>query len=174
MKSSHLMSRVLCGFLFVTVAFAFFVIGFSTHSLVYGPMVTYIEETPDQQAKAALIQFLSSLYEKNYAAATAYYGGDYSQLQDWNPSVDPQDYPTLWKNGCEMNGLHCLEIRNLTLASQPDANTFNFIVWFTNADGVTEFSVQPQGAREPVNEFTFTVTRDGDQYFVETMPVYTE
>lgn len=168
------MTRITHGFLGVALAVGFFVIGYCAYPLVNGPRVTYVEVTPDQRAKATLVQFLGALYDKDYAAAVASYGGDYSQLQDWNPTVDPQDYPTLWKNGCEMNGLNCLEIRNLTLASQSDANTFNFIVWFTNPDDITEFSVQPEGALEPQNEFTFIVTRDDDQYQVETMPVYTE
>ena len=172
MNSSKAMSRGLCAFLFVAVAVACFVLGFCAYPLVYGPHVTYVEVTPDQQAKATLIQFLDALHQKNYDAAIAYYGGDYDQLRDWNPTVEPENYPMLWKNGCEMNGLNCLEVRNLTLESQSD-DTFNFIVWFTNADGVTEFSVQPMGAPEAQNEFMFTVTRDGDQYRVETVPVYT-
>lgn len=167
------MSRVAQSFLGVAITFGFFVIGYCAYPFINGPRVTYVEVTPDQQAKVVLVEFLNALHEKNYEAAMMYYGGDYAQLQDWNPAIDPSDREALWKNGCEVNGLNCLAVRNLALESQPDENTFNFIVWFTNPDGVTEFSAQPMGVSEAQNEFSFTVTRNDDQYRVETMPVYT-
>ncbi len=132
-------------------------------------MTTIVETTDENEAEGALITFLNSLYEKDYKAAATVYGGDYDQLRDWNPDVDPTDLALLWKGGCEQNGLNCMEIRNTDFASQPDKNTFLFNVWFNNQDRISEFTL-----RDGTSMFSFTVIKtDQEKYLVMTMPVYT-
>ncbi|HBK33789.1 TPA: hypothetical protein DEP34_03200 [Candidatus Uhrbacteria bacterium] len=132
-------------------------------------IVTIIETTDENEAEGVLITFLDSLYEKDYDAATAVYGGDYDQLRDWNPDVEPTDLALLWKRGCEQNGLQCMEIRNTDFASQPDKNMFFFNVWFNNPDRISEFT-QLGGT----SMFSFAVIKtDQKKYLVITMPVYT-
>jgi len=137
-------------------------------------------ENPDEadinKAKEAAINFLSKLHEKQYEEASRYYGSDYDQLREWNPSINQDDYKELWKNGCEINGLNCLEIRNLEGGRQEDG-TYIVYVWFSNEDG-TEFLINTSEGSSPEetsqNVFAFTVTQSEDGSFkVQTMPPYT-
>jgi hypothetical protein len=135
------------------------------------PTTSYVYIPNDQdQAKGVLIDFLASLHDKNYAKAASVYGGDYSTLKYWNPVVNPDDVTMLWQHGCELNGLQCLEIRNLAFASQPDTDAFVFQVWFSNPDKITEFK-SASGA----TSFPFTVIKDkSGKFLVENMPVYVQ
>ena len=133
--------------------------------------------TPEEQeavdAKGTLIQFLLSLHEGRYADADKLYRGSYDLLLSWN-AVDPKDHVQLWKNGCEMNGLNCLEIRNLDIADHPNAETYMINVWFSNNDG-SEFSIPALNADPnipPQNMFLFMVTKTKTGFKVETMPPY--
>ncbi|MEI7741755.1 MAG: hypothetical protein WCJ29_04580 [bacterium] len=134
------------------------------------PNTTIEYHTNDaDEAKGALITFLASLHEKNYAAAVATYGNNYEQLENWNPAADPKDTATLWKYGCEQNGLNCLEVRNAVFDSQPDSQTFKFNVWFSEADKIHQFELQ-----NGTSMFPFIVKKNSaGKYLVETMPVYT-
>ena len=132
-------------------------------------------QTDIDNAKNAVILFLSNLYEKHYEEASQYYGSDYDQLREWNPTIDQNDYKELWKNGCEINGLNCLEIRNLE-ARQKDG-LYTVYVWFSNKDGSEFRSNTPDGSspeESSQNVFPFTVTKSEDGSFkVQTMPPYT-
>ncbi|MBI2473461.1 hypothetical protein HYV70_02835 [Candidatus Uhrbacteria bacterium] len=128
------------------------------------------------KAKEAVIIFLSSLHDKQYEEASYYYGSDYTQLQDWNPTINKTDYAQLWKNGCEINGLNCLEIRSLEAGQKDDA--YIVYVWFSNEDG-SEFRINTPDGSSPEetsqNVFPFTVTKSEDGSFkVQTMPPYTQ
>ena len=126
------------------------------------------EEADAHNANTVLAQFLGLLSEGTYEAAAQGYDGDYDQLRQWNPGVDPNDFAQLWKNGCEINGLRCLKVENQSITSHPDADTFIFTVTFLNADG-SRFQSHGQ------SEYSFTVTRAANDLFqVQTMPVYVE
>src|SRR5690348_10767908 len=96
---------------------ATFFLGMWSQSALHPPTIEYVPISESQQAQGALIKFLGSLYEKDYAQAASAFGGDYTQLRYWNPRINPTDTTSLWKNGCEVNGLNCLEIRNDVFAS---------------------------------------------------------
>jgi len=120
-------------------------------------------------AKGAVIDFLTALHDKRYAEAETFYGSDYGLLWNWNPTVESSDHAALWKNGCEMNGLVCLEIRNLAVAEHPDAKTYVVNVWLSNADK-TEFTTEFGQTM-----FPFTVAKlDNGKFEVQTMPPYQE
>ena len=136
-------------------------------------------ENPDQanidNAQSALIAFLSKLHDKQYEEVSLYYGSNYDQLREWNPTVDKNDYAELWKNGCEQNGLNCLEIRNLEMEQKDGTYIAN--VWFYGADG-TEFRIStPDDSsteKTSQNVFSFTITKsENDSFKVQTMPPYT-
>lgn len=56
-----------------------------------------------EQARETLASYFSLLHAGRYAEAVNLYGGSYDILRDWNPAVDPDDYATLFENGCETN-----------------------------------------------------------------------
>jgi hypothetical protein len=162
-----------------TIACVIFVAGVFVGMRLVPPRTiehTIYAQTGDDKAKEAVGDFLSALHGKEYARAVQRYGGDYDTLRGWNPDTSADDLVTLWRRGCEQNGLNCLEVRNLDTVQR---NGVDFVVnvWFTNSDGITEFS---RGAccggkplKEPQHMFPFTVHRDGEVYRVMTMPPYT-
>jgi len=127
-------------------------------------------------ARQALTEFFGYLNSAEYDKAVDLYGGDYLMLREWNPEMDLQNYAGLLENGCEINGLQCLEIRSATLKDQY-LDIFIFTVEFNNPDG-TLFTRGPCcGADEtqqpPESQFDYRVqkTMDG-KYLVLELPVY--
>jgi len=127
-------------------------------------------------AHAALLAFMTLLNEKNHSEAVPLYGGDYEQLQGWNPDIDPSDHAALWQRACDQNGLQCLEVRSATLQHQ-ETDSYVFQVEFSNPDG-SLFVLGPCcGANEtempPVSQFEYTVTKNAEGLFVVfNMPPY--
>src|SRR5512132_1543226 len=70
------------------------------------------------EAQDALINFLSLLHTKNYADAIPLFGGDYEQLQVFNPKIDANDHLALWTWACDNQLLQCLEVRSATFKQQ--------------------------------------------------------
>ena len=129
-----------------------------------------VVQSEEEQAKEAVVSFLMALYRKDYAPAANLYQGSYEQLHDWNPLVPATDRINLLKAGCERNGLVCYEPRNIVFASRPNENTFNFNVWLSNPDKVTEFK-----HKNGQSMFVFTAKKVApNKFVVETLPPYTE
>jgi hypothetical protein len=118
-----------------------------------------------EKAREALLQFFSLLHLGRYGEATAYYGGDYSVLSDWNPEVPADDYATLFENACTVNGLQCLETRTVSPGIEVAAGLYQFSVDFVAPDG----SVFARGAER---QFTYTVLKVDDRFLVQELPVY--
>jgi hypothetical protein len=122
-----------------------------------------------------LIQFFDLLNTKQYAEADLLYGGDYEQLQIFNPNA--ADHVALWESGCERAGLQCLKVRSATFENL-QGDTYIFQVEFSNADG-SLFVLGPCcGADEtempPVSLFEYRVARTSDGSFrVMDLPPYT-
>ena len=132
------------------------------------PELTTLPSTVSE-AYQVLIDFLTLLHTKNYADAVPLYGGDYEQLQVFNPEIDPNDRVALWSWVCENQLLQCLEIRSGTFQEMV-GDSYIFQVEFNNPDG-SLFVLGPCcGANEtempPVSQFEFTVTRNADGRFV--------
>ena len=129
------------------------------------------------EAQEVLIHFFDFLNEKQYAEADTLYGGDYEQLQVFNPSADPADHAALWSWSCESAGLQCLKVRSATFTIL-QGDTYVFQVEFSNADG-SLFVLGPCcGADEtempPVSLFEYRVARTDDGHFrVLDLPPYT-
>ena len=121
------------------------------------------------EAHAVLIDFLTLLHEKSYAEAVPLYGGEYEQLQVFNPELDPNDRISLWSWACDNQLLQCLEVRSATF-KELKGDSYLFQVEFSRADG-SLFVLGPCcGADEtempPVSQFEFTVSRNAEHRFV--------
>ena len=124
------------------------------------------EDQAWHEANTALAQFLGLLHERTYAAAGGRYGGDMTALYGWNPMVDQSDVATLWKNGCELNGLLCMQVASITPVSNDANRVLTFNVEFRKDDGLL---YDKNGQRD----FPFVVRAGSDGlYYVETMPLY--
>jgi hypothetical protein len=133
-------------------------------------------ETDLDQARKALVAFFDALNEGRYTDAVPLYGGDYDVLRDWNPDTASDDYSKLLQSGCEVNGLRCLKVRRVVRQEQVSPTEFRFVVEFTSEDG-TLFRRGPCcGASETdqptQTQFDYTVTRTGDRFLVQSLPVY--
>jgi len=128
------------------------------------------------EAQDVLVNFLRFLHVKNYAEAAPLYGGEYEQLQVFNPEIDPNDHVALWAWACDNQLLQCLEARSVTF-QQLVGDTYVFQVEFSNPDG-NLFVLGPCcGANEtempPVSQFEYTVSRNADhRYVVMNTPPY--
>lgn len=121
------------------------------------------------EAYDVLINFLTRLHAKNYTDAVPLYGGEYEQLQVFNPEIDPDDHVALWGWACDNQLLRCLEVRSATF-KELRGDSYIFQVEFSNSDG-SLFVLGPCcGANEtempPVSQFEYTVSRNADHRFV--------
>lgn len=121
------------------------------------------------EAHAVLIDFLTFLHTRNYEDAKPLYGGEYEQLQVFNPEIDPSDHLALWTWVCDNQLLQCLEVRSATF-KELRGDTYVFQVEFNNSDS-SLFVLGPCcGANEtempPVSQFEYTVRRNSDGKFV--------
>jgi len=134
----------------------------------------------DDEALAvdALYAFFDALEGGNYAGAAELFGGSYEVLRGYNPTVAADDFATLWRNGCSINGLNCLKAGKVTLADRPAAGKYVFNVEFQTREGEL-FVVEPCcGATEtdqtPLSVFPILVARGEDgRYRVLDLPPYT-
>ena len=128
------------------------------------------------EAQGVLINFLTSLHSQNYAQAVSLYGGEYEQLQVFNPAIDTNDHVALWTWACKKQLLQCLNVCSAALVHQ-EGYSYIFQVEFNNPDG-SLFVLGPCcGANEtempPVSKFEFTITRNPDgKFIVMSMPPY--
>jgi hypothetical protein len=116
-----------------------------------------------------LVNLLTRLHTKDYAEAVPLYGGEYEQLQVFNPEIDPNDKLALWRWVCDNQLLQCLEVRSVTFKEQV-GDSYIFQVEFNNADGSLFVLGACCGANEtempPVSQFEFRVARTADGKFV--------
>jgi len=129
-------------------------------------------------AQEALVTFFDKLAAGRYADAVEYYGGDYDVLAGWNPDVEPNDYATLWRNGCSINGLNCLATRSVTAGGFTSKEEYLFSVEFSTREGerfvlgpccgVTETEQPPQSLFD-----IRVVLGDDGRYRVIDLPPYT-
>lgn len=117
------------------------------------------------QARAALQEFFSLLYDQRYEEAIQYYGGDYDILQEWNPTVAGDDHAQLFQNGCILNGLQCLGLMTVLQEQEVSPGQFLFTVEFVQDDGRL-FS------RGMDSQFTYTVRNVDGVFLVQELPVY--
>lgn len=126
----------------------------------------------------ALYTFFDKLQAGDYQDAAGYYGGSYDVVQGYNPDVAPDDFATLWRNACSINGFSCLKASTVTLSNRPGEGEYVFDVEFQTREG-KRFVLGPCcGADEteqpPVSVFPIRVARGNDgRYRVVDLPPYT-
>ncbi len=127
-------------------------------------------------ARQVLVQYFNLLHAERYFEASHFYGGSYDVLQEWNPSVVSSDHATLFQQGCQVNGLVCLEISTF-ISEEELPHGYRFTVEFTKADG--ELLVvgaccedSTDASQQTQSQFEFTVIESGNGYLVQELPVY--
>ncbi len=129
-----------------------------------------------QTARGQLILFFKYLSTGAYSQAADLYGGDYGQLQVFNPELNASDRAALWQSGCAHGGLQCLPVRSAVLKNQ-DAGVSTFTVEFMKPDGSTFVLGPCCGATAtempPTSQFDIRVqeTSPGN-YLVIDLPPY--
>lgn len=134
-------------------------------------------EFEEESARETLFNFFSYLHAEQYAEAVDLYGGQYTTMQEQNPTLNPKDYAALFRNACTINGAQCLEVNRVILLDRPSATEFRFAVEFTNDDG-SLFTLAPccggnfsEGSRQ--TEFIYTTRLEcTGRYRVMNLPVY--
>lgn len=121
------------------------------------------------QAEKTLRSFFDLLSTARYEAAVSLYGGNYEALRSWNPTLDPQNFSELWKNGCEQNGLQCMKVNNIVIMPSLTSPFFQFTVEFVNKDG--DIYSDPKTGN---TKFDYTVSRVGNEFVVMQGPPYNE
>lgn len=128
------------------------------------------------QAEETLTDFFQFLADGDYRQAAELYGGDYDQLRDMNPSISPDDYESLWRSGCTVNGFQCLPVLKVVKAEQISEDEFLFTMEFAAADGSVFISGSCCGAdeseAESLSQFEYHVIRSAGQYCVQETPIY--
>jgi len=134
----------------------------------------------DDEASAvdALYAFFDALAGGNYAGATELFGGSYEVLRGYNPTVAAYDFATLWRNGCSINGLNCLQAGKVTLVDRPAPGVYVFDVEFQTREGELFVLGPCCGATEteqpPLSVFPIRVAGGEDgRYRVLDLPPYT-
>ena len=131
----------------------------------------------EQQARNTLVTYLDSVHNRKYAEAAQLYGGSYEIMMDHNPDVPPDEPAALFRNACTLNGMQCLQLRNLTLAGSVSDSEFVFKVEFMLEDGKT-FILGPCCGSDDENypsqsEFYFTVKKiEPGRFAVMNTPPY--
>lgn len=121
-------------------------------------------------------EFLNAAPYQELCRAVPLYGGEYEQLQIFNPEIDPNDKVALWTWACDNQLLRCLKVRSTTFKELVGDSSI-FQVEFNNPDG-TLFVLGPCcGANETempsVSRFEFTVTQNSEgKFVVMNMPPY--
>lgn len=112
----------------------------------------------------------------NYSEAATYYGGSYDTLLDMNPTVDPLDSTTLWKQACQYNGFQCLQLATLDYIYRK-GDTYFFNATFYKADGTLFTQNACCGDQAPgITSQSIYVIQvkqiTPGRYAVLTMPIY--
>ncbi len=135
-----------------------------------------VPPAPPQEARQALIDFFAHLAGREYEQAVELYGGDYAQLEDYGPGLDPADRASLWQNACEKSGLQCLPVYSAAFTGAT-GDVFRFNVKFRNPDGnvfaLAPCCGEPGFMDAPQAEFVFRVQRTpSGAFLVLDLPVY--
>lgn len=125
----------------------------------------------EKEAGDTLSKFLHLLHSRDYNAAVELYGGEYQTLHSWNPK-DTGGNAALFKAGCEMNGLQCMELLHIFATLDRGAGKFESIVEFTR-DGSTPWRPCTElGGAPPDTKLRYHIEKRASKFFVMDMPPY--
>ncbi len=127
-------------------------------------------------AQTTLESFFTLLAHGAYEQAAGLYGGDYEGLRSMNSAIPADDYASLWKYGCALNGYQCLDIKNVLKASMDEQGIFHFTVEFRLSNGNLLVVGPCCGAdatqMPPRSQFEYTVKRNKGVFLVLDPPVF--
>ena len=109
----------------------------------------------------------------NYQEAAFHYSGDYNWLRELNPDLPADDEAQLLAQGCEVNGLVCLNVVTIELVSAANGE-FTFQVQFANDDG-SLFVLEGccgDSSGQSQDSFEFHVIQIGEKFVVQELPPY--
>ena len=129
-----------------------------------------------EDARTALINYLSALNQADYSEAARYFGGDPEILRAYNPDVAPTDLETLLKRACELNGFQCMQLKNIVSETRVDEESFLFTVEYQTKMNELFVLGPCCGATEDempsVSQFQIRVKFQDQAYFVMDLPPY--
>lgn len=136
----------------------------------------YPRLSDSEKASQALNRFFSELSNGNYAEAADLYGGSYEVLTNFNPDLEANDHVSLWKSGCQINGLQCLTTRTITFNQLLDSGEYVFTVEFNDPAGnqfVLEACCGEDPTTAPQFQFEYRVVKSGNgDFLVLDLPIY--
>jgi predicted small lipoprotein YifL len=133
--------------------------------------------TNQEDAQKALVEFFRLLHDGDYQGAADMYAGSYEWLIEINPDLPADAHARLLEQGCQFNGLMCLEVLNAEPVLMFSSTAYQFKVEFQLEDG-SLFVLGPCcGADEtempPVSTFQYRVQQVEDgSWKVMDMPQY--
>jgi hypothetical protein len=144
-------------------------------------LFTHLSQSQDpaeiESARQALVAYLDALQAGSYAEAAELYGGDFKQLQDYNPDIPADDHAALFQAACTLNGFVCdLSILNEISAAKITPTKYRFVVELQYPDE-TFFVLSSCCGADPsgesmVTQFEFYVEELDGRYLVLSLPVY--
>jgi hypothetical protein len=146
-------------------------------SLLPPSVSTATPNSNEAQAQKALVEFFRLLHDGDYLGASDIYAGSYQWLIDVNPDLPATDHARLLQQGCQFNGLMCLEVLRAEPAQMVSPTEYLFQVEFQLEDG-SLFVLGPCcGADEtempPISTFQYRVLQAEDgSWMVEKLPQY--
>lgn len=125
-------------------------------------------------ARAAVRTYFLMLSSGNYQSALRYHGAGFEVLKGWNPGVT--DQRVLLEKGCTMNGLQCLQVKEIDNGKRLAPGEYEFKVQFMNENGSTFMSPviegEATGDEGDRSDFTYHARNTGQGYVVEELPPY--
>jgi hypothetical protein len=73
------------------------------------------DDLPEAAGRAALLTFFSSLYLGDYEAAASLYGGDFNELDGYDPREAEEDLAVYWDHTCDQH--LCLPVAEITAST---------------------------------------------------------
>ena len=127
-------------------------------------------------ARDTLLEYFEALHAGEHQRVVELYGGSYELLQEWNPNVDPEDHELLFWYACNVNGLVCLQIKDIVREDRV-GDGFVLTVEFQQNNGELFVLGPCCGASDEGNpsqsQFDFMVRKMEGRYKVLDLPVYT-
>jgi hypothetical protein len=127
-------------------------------------------------ARETLLDYFEALHAGEHQRVVELYGGSYEVLHEWNPTVDPADHELLFWYACNVNGVVCLQIKEIVWEHQ-DGDDVTLTVEFQHNNGelfVLGPCCEANDEDNPAqSQFDFTMRKVDGRYRVLDLPVYT-
>ncbi len=146
------------------------------YDIAHGLPVFFTPQVNDATGLPVLETYFAVLNTGNYAEAARIFGGDYTQLVEYNPSLSPDDHAALFESACTVNGFACnLKIGEIVAVEQVSPVAVRFTLTLVNPDG-SPFEIGACCGSDDTaptqKTFEFTVASVEGRFKVMELPVY--